>query len=131
MPASYADWCAQELRDRRQLVVMGHVNQPGVYRVPRSGSLAHAILAAGGFHDFSDARHIRITRSGVASKHSLLKHREKDFVSPQVEIGDYIRVPLRPFMPVPVKDWEPDRWKQAKRYYQNRKQNKAIDGTAE
>jgi polysaccharide export outer membrane protein len=88
------------------IYLVGGVRTPGPLEMPRDDVLtvSKAILRAGGFDDFADSAHVRITRGTESGTNIVLTvnvssviNKGKTKNDPQVEPGDLIFVPEKTF----------------------------------
>jgi protein involved in polysaccharide export with SLBB domain len=77
----------------RQVHVLGYVNDPGLYTVDPTFSLAGAIALAGGANPSGDLRRIRIIRGGEVMKHGV--RAEATLAGIDVRSGDQVFVGRR------------------------------------
>ena len=85
-----------------KVYVTGQVRQPGGFEIPAKESMtvSKAILAAGGFSDFSDKKHVRLIRKGTDGEKTIVVnvvsvwdgHSDDDAA---VQAGDTVVVPAR------------------------------------
>lgn len=95
-------------RSRGKVYLVGHVGAPGPQEIPSDElfTLSKAVMRAGGFTDFADKKHVRVTRSGGTNETGgkILQvdvgaiieegRAEKDI---KLEPGDLVYVPSRLF----------------------------------
>ncbi|HEU5396122.1 MAG TPA: polysaccharide biosynthesis/export family protein [Verrucomicrobiae bacterium] len=95
----------ESMVSRGVIYLVGAVRNPGPLELPRDDVLtvSKAILRAGGFTDFADEKHVRITRKGEGAQEAFTEdvsqvldkgRTEKDQT---VESGDLIYIPERVF----------------------------------
>ena len=85
-----------------KVYVTGQVKNPGSFPIPSTEDMtvSKAILAAGGFSDFSDQKHVRLIRKGAAGDQAYIINVVdiwKGNVSKDLEVqpGDMVVVPAR------------------------------------
>lgn len=118
MPKTYDEWCVQELKEENQIMVLGEVHQPGIYKLRKAPTLGKAIVAAGGYGDLPVVRRIHVLRESTKAYYDLRPYSKPILATNELLCGDIVIVPHNMFLPSannPVK--MPANWIKAKEYY--------------
>ena len=123
MPPTFSDWCRIEMQEKRQVMVDGEVQSPGVLSIPPRSTLASCIAAVGGFTAYASSQNVCLVRGDMITEHDMRNTQGRDYA---ILPGDKILVhQCLMWGPNPrgSVDWLPQRWKKVQEYYDKRKPN--------